>query len=125
MSENFMRVTGPCPKCGGTGIHRYYILVGEESQLVEEPCDICGTTGRRDDGRVSDVIPTATWTFRVLECVSPAEYAALSDTNKSILVLILSCGIVDLSEGTAVKTRLWAMFGEATTTRANLIALIS
>jgi hypothetical protein len=125
MADDYMTLTIPCRKCGGTGIHRYYISVGESQELVEEPCDICGGDGRLEDGRLTDNIPAATRTFRVLECVAPAEYAALSAGNKSILSMILSCGIVDLSEGTFVRTLLADMFGAGTTTRANLLALIS
>ena len=63
-------------------------------------------------------------TYRILEATDITEYNALSDGNKSAYQIILSCGIVDYREGSSARTKLWSMFGEGTTTRENLEALI-
>ena len=62
-------------------------------------------------------------TYKIIEATDQTEYNALSDNNKDRYALIISAGRVDFEEGTIVKATLWAMFGEGTTTRANLEAL--
>ena len=64
-------------------------------------------------------------TYKIIEATDATEYAALSDANKDVYKMILSCGTVDLSDGTEVRARLLAMFGAGTTTRANLVTLVS
>lgn len=123
MDGNHMILTLPCPKCNGTGTWGRY--EGTPPEWAETSCVVCGEDGRIESWRLSDSVPSASWTFRVLECVDPAEYAALSAANKSILSMILSCGIVDLSAGTAARTFLADMFGAGTTTRAALVDLLA
>ena len=68
-----------------------------------------------------DVYPT----YKIIEATDATEYAALSDANKDAYKMIVSCGTVDLADGTVVRTKLMAMFGAGTTTRANLVELVS
>ena len=49
---------------------------------------------------------------------------ALSDANKDAYRMIISCYLVDLATDSSIKTKLWNMFGEGTTTRENLEALL-
>ena len=101
-----------CVTCNGAG------YVGEGA------CPTCGgrkTTLIRADHYPDGVYPT----YKVVEATDDTEYAALSSAQKSTYGLIISLGTVDLSSGTAIKTKLWTMFGEGTTTRANLEALIA
>ena len=65
-------------------------------------------------------MPALRKTYKIIEATVPAEYNALSDNNKDRYNLIISAALIDFSEGTIVKGALWAMFGEETTTRANL-----
>jgi hypothetical protein len=64
-----------------------------------------------------------TQTYRIVEATDSTEYNALSDTNKGRYALIISAGLVDLMDGTAIRSTLWSMFGDGTTTRDNIIAL--
>jgi len=66
-----------------------------------------------------------TKTFRILEATDPTEYVSLDPGNVALYNLIISAGMVDLGSDTMAKAVLWAMFGEGTTTRANLEALLS
>ena len=59
-------------------------------------------------------------TYLIIELTAPAEYNALSDANKDRYKTIISAGIIDFRDGSLAKTALWAMFSEASATRANL-----
>ena len=88
--------------------------------------DQSGNTVFEDEDRNYRYYPSGVYpTYKVLEATDASEYAALSDANKDAYKMILSCGEVDLSDGTAVRTKLLAMFGAGTTTRTNLVALVS
>jgi len=61
--------------------------------------------------------------YQVIDVMDTSEWSALSDGNKTALGLIVSCGMVNLNDG-SVKTVLWGMFDSESTTRANFITLI-
>ena len=61
---------------------------------------------------------------QVLDNTISSEYNALSAANKDAYKMILSCGVLDLTDGNSIRTKLWNMFDENSTTRANLIALL-
>lgn len=63
------------------------------------------------------------YTYRIVEATDPTEYNALSDTNKARYALIISAGLVDIADGTTIRSTLRAMFGDGTTTGANIAAL--
>jgi len=61
-------------------------------------------------------------TSSILACIVPSEYNALSDANKEAFKMIISCGSINIVEGSTLRDRLLAMFGEESTTYANLMA---
>lgn len=63
-------------------------------------------------------------THKILDNTDPTEYVALDPGNVALYNLIISAGTVDLSDNTTTRAVLWAMFGEGTTTRANLESLL-
>lgn len=124
MAETIFNVTIPCPNCGGTGIHRYYILAGEENVLVEEPCAICEQSGRMIEGR-ADLATGYYWATQIFEATALKEYRELNDDEKSMYSLILSQVIVNLNKESNALTELFDIFGDGTLTRKNLETLIS
>jgi len=104
-----------CNSCAGTGITQYY----GGPELVCSGCDGDGEVVLADFGNQH-----ACFTYQILEATDVTEYGALSDSNKNAYDMLLKCGIVDLSEGTQVRTNLWSMFDSESTTRANLITLL-
>lgn len=64
-------------------------------------------------------------TYQILEATDPTEYVSLDPGNVALYNLIISAGTVNVAEETVVKTILWAMFGEGTTTRVNLETLLT
>ena len=62
-------------------------------------------------------------TYKIVEATDEAEFTALTDGQRYIYQLIISLGVADLSEGTKVRTQLFAMFPEGSVTRANLLTL--
>ena len=96
-----------CPICKGAGTDIY-----------------CRYTGLKYYGNVEDMLGLFL-SHEILEATDQDEYGALSGTKKNAYDMILKCGMVDLNEGTQVRASLWDMFGEGTTTRANLEALTS
>lgn len=98
-----------CWVCGGDGI------------LEGVTCSHCGGDGVYIKHSPANVIPS----HRLLEEIDDTEYVSLTDAQKNGLLLLLSCGYVDLNEGRVGRTRFWAWFGTESTTVANLTALIS
>ena len=104
-----------CPFCKNTG-------TWDNSDAGPTPCGFCSGSGvlnysgfRLPDNRV--------WTFQILEATDSTEYSNLSAANKATYGLIISAGVVDISPGTKVRSKLLAMFGAGSTTRANLALL--
>ena len=62
-------------------------------------------------------------TYKILECVIPSEYNALSDNNKEKLKILLSCGEIDTRVGNDLRASLEAIFPEGTATRTKLDAM--
>ena len=111
----------PCSVCGGDGLDWRNGTLGHV-------CGHCGGTGRISSGdiaKLDEIKPTNVYyTYKIVEATDNTEYAALASAQKTSYHLITSLGMVDLSEGTAIRNKLWTMFGEGTTTRANLESLI-
>lgn len=114
-------ITATCSRCSGDG--SYYVLQGEGEVLID-PCPSCLGTGlikaKQEDVLEDNVV----YAYEILDATDTTELAALSTINKTAYTMILSCGIVDLTEGTYSRTKLWSMFGEESTTRTNLEALL-
>lgn len=112
-----------CTYCGGSGI-----IIGNNDPYDPGPpeelsCNWCGGDGMLEFGVFfdEDVFPS----FEILEAIDVSEYNALTDAQKDGVKILLSCGFVDFRDGMAGKTRLWGWFGEGTTTRTNLEALLA
>ena len=112
-----------CSACNGTG----YIGEGQTE------CEQCRGLGQYDTDWVGVLrkfsarvgLPSYVFhSYEILETIDYTEYTNLTDEQKDGMRILLSCGRVDLNDGKAGKVRLWGMFGEGTTTRANLEALL-
>ena len=114
-----LTVEGKCARCNGTGIDNPTPGGGEPGTCVK-----CNGTGYVEVSRL--FCPSGVFNaYEVLECLDTTEYNALTATKKSGILLLLACGLVDLNDGKAGKTRLWNWFGAESTTVANLTALIA
>lgn len=60
----------------------------------------------------------------VFECIVPAEWAAATAQEKTRVQLVLGMGTVNL-RGANTRAALAAAFGPTTTTRANILALLT
>jgi len=61
-------------------------------------------------------------TYRILEATDRDEFEDLQQ-QQDLYWSILGLGVVDFREGSMAQTMLFELFGEGTTTRANLEAL--
>lgn len=57
-------------------------------------------------------------TYYILECIDSTEYAALSETAKDGLRIILSCGTIDATPGSVLRGHLEAIFPSGVTRTA-------
>jgi hypothetical protein len=110
-----------CGRCGGTGVDA--ATLNGEGIPTSLSCVPCGGTGHMLGG-ILVFAPPLFYAYQVYNCVVPSEYDALSDAYKSAFLIICSMGIMDLTDGKNAKNTLWILFGEGTTTRANLAAMI-
>ena len=86
-----------CPVCGGTNVHEFFTII--------PPTNIFHS-------------------HEILEVLDATEYSGLGAGAVAGLNTLLSCGLVDLNDGKAGKTRLWNWFGAESTTVANLTAIL-
>lgn len=109
------KISRKCYNCSGTGT-----VSGGGG------CPVCSSIGRIDFAEVgaTDEVSYIFPTHKISDATDATEYAALSDGNKAAYGMIISMGTVSLAEGTNTRLTLWALFGEGTTTRANLEALL-
>jgi len=117
MSNEIAIILKDCPRCLGTGID-------DNGEHGPSSCLSCGGDGKLE--HLVSMLPDDVYpTYKILEATDATEYAALSDANKDAYKMIISCGTVDLADGAVARDRLLAMFGAGTTTRANLVELVS
>ena len=64
------------------------------------------------------------YTSVLLDNIVAAESNALSDANKDALKMIISCGMIDMQEGTSNRTKFFNLFPDGTTTYANVMAVL-
>ena len=86
-------------------------------------CNACNGSGKMELGWLEDE-SNIFHSYQVLECLDLTEYNSLSDSQKSGVLLLLCCGLVDLNDGKFGKVRLLNWFGAESTTVSNLIELI-
>ncbi len=103
-----------CPQCDGDGIW---------GGKPEHSCSTCNGSGFLHKFK-AELNSNQFRTHQIVEATKTSEYTTLSAANKDAYKMIISCGIVDLSEGTAIRTKLWNMFDENSETRAALITLL-
>ena len=110
-----------CIKCLGSGV---WTDIGGSGPIIYDPCPGCFGSGYQEFYKL--VLPDGYyWTTDVMNCIVNSEYTALDATQKDFLRLILSLGVCNLATGSNERNLLLSMFGVGTTTRANLIALVS
>jgi len=63
-------------------------------------------------------------TYRIAECIDASEYNALTDGQKEKLQIILSCGFINMGEGSILRNQILTLFPDGTTTYANLMAIL-
>lgn len=108
-----------CHSCLGTG---YRATIAESVYFKQMSDKIDNISDKIDD------ILTPSLVFRsylIVEALDTTEYNALTDAQKLNFIMIVSAGFVDLNTDSNAKALLMALFGAGTTTRANLIELIS
>jgi len=96
-----------CPICNGEGTDVF-----------------CRYTGYKYYGNVEDMLGMFL-ACEIYEAIDQAEYTDLTGNQEKDCDDILSLGFVSLYGESRAKAKLWTLFGEGTTTRANLEALIS
>ena len=108
-----------CPYCDDGQMD-----VGDgEGGVNQVPCTWCNATGKLYWG-THELEAGLIRTYQISENTDPTEYNALSDAFKQVYRDITGMGIVDLTDGTAIRATLWLMFDDQSTTRANLITLL-
>ena len=120
-----------CPFCEGTGeIDSETCLTCEGDGVISSIHDYIATIlkcAHEVDIAIllgKDFTDGLVATYKIMEATDIDEYNALSDSNKNAYGMLISCGVVDLSDGTQIRTNLWSMFDSESTTRANLITLL-
>ena len=115
-------MTETCDVCHGDGV--WTVLV--DKVMTDFPCPRCVALGFiTPDIATSEVLAEGiVYTYEIMEATDRSEFGALSDSNKGAYRDAMSCGIVDLSDGTQIRAALWGMFDAQSTTRANLITLL-
>ena len=126
-----------CPFCDGDGTY-------PESQT----CSGCGGDGEVDTTnpevlamsreaqltiqyQVLDELETKLpgtnvfWSYQIWGATDQTEYQALSAGGKTNYNNIVHMGTVDLNTGTTSRAVLWNLFDSESTTRANLLALLT
>ena len=104
-----------CERCNGSGI--FSIYGGPQTT-----CVACGGSGKISIADFGD--NNAFFTYQIIEATVASEYNALSAANKDAYRQIISCGVVDLTDGTRIRTKLWNIFDSESETRAALITLL-
>ena len=120
-----------CWKCKGTGIFSGIACILCSIIVQEEHGSHSISTGMVDEqtmlshlSEMVDATPPIYPAYKIYNAMVGSEYIALSPEHRQYFDLLISQGLVDMSEGKNAKTTLWTLFGEGSGTRANLIALI-
>lgn len=112
----------------------YGILIAAWNSAQQPPAGVTGQalTGLTTTQKLAAVlawtttgaaIPLVIPTYRIYNVIDPAEFSALTAANQQLVRDILAMGTVDASPGTSIRTRMLALFGAGTATRAALTAI--
>ena len=119
-----------CPYCDASG-NRKVDSVNEGGQHTEvtSTCDNCGGTKELLTGFVKFnatefVEPPFYYSYQIFNCLNATECGQLAAAIVPWLNILMSQGVIDMTEGHLAKTVLWEWFGAGSVTRANLITLI-
>ena len=111
-----------CRSCKGSKTQEIY----KNGILIDTiDCPVCEALGKMSLEWVETCEDNVFESHIILEEFDATEHNALSDSQKSGVLLILACGLVDLNEGKVGRVRLWNWFGAGSTTVANLTALLT
>jgi hypothetical protein len=111
-----------CNLCQGTGIWNKSASTDQPETIVD-PCPRCLGTGYQEFYKL--ILPNRYfWTTDVLNCIVPAELAALSADNRTKVMAIISMSICNLNVGTLERSWLLDTFGAGSGTRTNLQRLV-
>jgi len=116
-----------CPTCGGNSVYEDKICPTCHGEGALPAQGFAGRSFAELKTSIDDIL-TPSLVFRsylIVEALDTTEYNALTDAQKLNFIMIVSAGFVDLNTDSNAKALLMALFGAGTTTRANLIELIS
>lgn len=65
------------------------------------------------------------YTYRLLEVMDVNEYNALSDADTALLNALLSCGVIDITTGSSLRTFIFGLFPDGTNTYEALTELLA
>ena len=108
-----------CVRCGGDGI--FTEMEGGGSVI----CLTCLGYGTKRVNPAEVLKNGVIYTYELIDVTDDSEYSALSASQKNVFGLITSAGMIDISDGTSIHDKLWSMFGDGSTTRTNLEALMA
>ncbi len=117
MAANISR---ECNRCNGTGTDLRYGNPGT--------CPSCAGSGEviigfipLENGPTTNVF----WSYKIWEATDTTEYQALPEVQQTNYNKIVHMGSVDLNESSNSRIVLWNLFGSGSTTRTNLLALLT
>ncbi len=106
----------PCERCEATGFLLFGELDADLITILEDVQDkVDGLPGDND----------LYWAHEIWEVTDIAEFLAQSQANRDLYGSLMAMGVINLADGSSVKTFLWAMFPDGTTTRTALEALVA
>lgn len=114
------RIVSVCPACNGAGTK-----VNGANPPDTSPCPACNTTGMVDTPAILRFRNGYLLATDILNATVISEYQALTSTQKELYQMILSMAVVNVGEGTNVRTLLMSMFDVGSQTRANIQNLLT
>jgi len=134
MGSQLIRVK--CAQCGGDGLVTTYLDGGISGEIT---CPTCFGSGKMVIGEIdlSDLIEAigsievpelpenVVRAHELFEAIDQVEYDALSGNDEKECDKVLALATIDLSAAGRARAILWGIFDDQSTTRANILALIS
>jgi len=117
-------VQNDCRTCMTTGVESSFDSNGDPIEI--DPCSACGGSGYRNTGiSTFDDSGDMIEAYLLVEALDVTEYDALTDSQKLNFITLMSAGMVDVSSGSNGRSMLVSLFGAGTTTRTNMLALLT